>query len=155
MGNHLDSLVPQGLPETHARKWDFKAHPVHTVIINLGTNDADACNYHDDPPAMAAQFERDYKHFLYTVRRCNGPETRIVCALGDMRYFLWEHIKAAVLAYIDETGDERIGLIKLNGMKPGEPRGAGSHPSVATDQRLAAQLTAYLKRMDEEAAEIG
>lgn len=141
------ALVPQGLPETRAQKWDFTQHPVHTVIINLGTNDADACNYYDDAGEKAKQFEKDYIDFIRMVRRCNGPDTKIVCALGDMRYFLWEHIRAAVETYMAETGDTNIGLIKLNGIRPGEARGAGSHPSVATDRRMAAQLTAYLKNI--------
>ena len=137
--------LPGGLPETKADKWDFAQHPVDTIIINLGTNDADGCNYYDDPDRMAGLFGQDYIEFLHKVRSLNGPDTKILCVLGDMRYFLWENLRQAVAQYIDRYADENVHLLKLHGIRPGEQRGAGGHPSVATDQRMAEQIVSFLR----------
>lgn len=84
------ALVPQGLPETRAQKWDFTQHPVDTVIINLGTNDADACNYYDDAGEKAKQFEKDYHSLSVIAKRtrklqgCCPAENRLC---DGLRFF--------------------------------------------------------------------
>ena len=54
----------------------------------------------------------------------------IVCALGSMDYYLYEHIAAAVGDYTAETGDENICVFKLVGINAMlEGYGAVGHPS--------------------------
>lgn len=130
-------------------KWNFTNYPAKYVVINLGTNDAEGVNYYEDNGEKERQFEEDYRKFLYTVRKCNGINTKIICTLGDMRYYLFENIKRVVENYKIETRDKNIYIFKLPGIKVGEPRGASSHPSVESDIRLAKALVSFIQQIVE------
>lgn len=131
-------------------KWDFAANPSDVVVISLGTNDSNPIRFYNDfneIPAMEAWFHEKYKEFVRSVRRANGPDTFIVCALGSMDYYLYHHIRDVVAELKAETGDEKIGaleFIPINVMMEGY--GAAGHPSAKTHARMAKELAAYICR---------
>ena len=124
--------------------WDFKAHPNDVVVINLGTNDAFASLFSPDPDDEK-NFAGKYLDFLRMVRGCNGPETIIVCALGSMNYYLYDRILEAVTQYCKETKDPNVYTFKFRAMHPMDGIGASGHPSMKTHQKMAAELTEFLK----------
>ena len=127
-------------------EWDFAARPNDVVVLNLGTNDATQIAFSRDMPAAEAFFRERYSAFIREIRRLNGPEPFIVCALGTLDYYLYEDIRDCVEAYRKETGDERISCFKFghtNMMREGF--GADMHPSMKTHERMGHELAAYLK----------
>lgn len=125
--------------------WDFAAHPSEAVVINLGTNDGFTIAFGNDPAELDA-FEQDYIAFIKQVRAANGPNARIVCALGSMNYYVYDNILNAVNQYRKESGDENIYTFKytmLMDMLDGI--GAAGHPSLATHGKMAREIAAFLK----------
>lgn len=92
---YTDRPAQQAL-ELDADHWNFKEHPVDYVVINLGTNDATAASFSAAPKKIEEQYEKDYVHFLKTVRKCNGDKTKIICALGSMDYYFYDAMNRAV-----------------------------------------------------------
>ena len=78
------------------------------MVINLGTNDATAASFSAAPKKIEEQYEKDYVHFLKTVRKCNGDKTKIICALGSMDYYFYDAMNRAVDTYRAETGDNNV-----------------------------------------------
>lgn len=95
---YTDRPAQQAL-ELDADHWNFKEHPVDYVVINLGTNDATAASFSAAPKKIEEQYEKDYVHFLKTVRKCNGDKTKIICALGSMDYYFYDAMNRAVDDY--------------------------------------------------------
>ena len=137
---HLADL--KGLPNP---EWDFKAHPSDVVVINLGTNDASQIAFSRDQKAAEDRFREHYGAFIRGVRRLNGPDTHIVCALGTMDYYLYDVIRDCVTEYKEESGDPKISCFKFghtNMMLEGF--GGDMHPSLKTHERMGRELAAYL-----------
>lgn len=158
---HRDWQIPFAMEELYAwtdrvwqdkrgqtpEAWDFAAHPSDYVVLNLGTNDRYAIQYSPDP-AELERFPAQYLAFLREIRRLNGPNTQIVCALGSMCYYLWHDIAETVARYQRETGDERVHLLRFRPMHPLDGAGADGHPSLVTQAKMAAELAAFLRELD-------
>ena len=129
------------------RKWNFKANPKDYVIINLGTNDATGIILSEDQDKELEKFHKGYKEFVKTVRDCNGPETRIICALGSMDYYLYHDIIEIVNEYKKETGDSKISCLRFKKMAAFDPIGACGHPHLVTDQKMADELVAEIQKL--------
>lgn len=131
--------------------WDFKANPAKVVVLNLGTNDVNPIRFTQDYaqiPAMEAYFKRRYLEFIEDVRKLNGPDTLIVCALGSMDYYLYDSIKAAVEEYKRSSGDENIATFKFIGINVMmEGFGAMGHPSAKTHARMGKELAFHLREL--------
>ena len=130
-----------------AEDWNFVSTPKKYVVLNLGTNDANAISMSDDPETVEDQFRADYKAFLKLLRRCNGPATHIICAMGSMDYYLYDIILEAVADYRQETRDERISCLKYMRISPLDPLGAMAHPHVFTQEKMAAQLVRHIQSL--------
>lgn len=127
---------PEGL------RWNFKAHPVDLICINLGTNDVILIKMAQDKAEEEKLFMRNYKKFIQKVRELNGPKTEICCTLGPLDYYLYDNIKEAVDQYIAESGDQHIRCFKFGGVNPMmEGFGADGHPCMKTHERMANELT--------------
>lgn len=138
----------QQAKELDADKWNFAAHPVDYVVINLGTNDSTAASFSDTPQCIEEQYKKDYIRFLKTVRRCNGEKTRIICAMGSMDYYFYDAMQSAVSAYQKETCDENVCCFKYCRMSPQDPIGACGHPSELTQQKMAKELAAFIRELE-------
>lgn len=127
-------------------KWDFAQNHNDYVVINLGTNDCFGilfCPREDE----LARFSGAYLEFLKSVRRANGADTQIVCALGAMNYYLYHDIAAAVEAYRRQTGDARVHLLRFPPIHPLDGLGADGHPSLETHLKMADSLAGFLQTL--------
>lgn len=129
------------------QKWDFASNAKDYVVINLGTNDATGIMLSEDQDGELEKFYQGYMDFVKTVRACNGPKTRIICALGSMDYYLYHDILEIVKEYQQQTGDQNISCLRFKKMAAFDPIGACGHPNVVTDKKMAAELVAELKRL--------
>ena len=131
--------------------WDFAANPADIVVLNLGTNDVNPIRFSPDFGSIEAKeawFQKRYSEFIADVRRLNGPDTLIVCALGSMDYYLYDRIRAAVESYQAETGDKKIATFKFIGINMmTEGFGAMGHPSAKTHERMGKELAFHLKEL--------
>ncbi len=131
--------------------WDFKGGS-DIVVINLGTNDY---SYTGRDEYYQGEFFDAYYKFLGTVREAN-PDAEIVCTLGIMGSELLGQIEGAANAYSEDTGDERVHIMKFDYQDEEDGYGGDYHPSVATQRKAADQLTEYLRGLlsgEEETAE--
>ena len=126
-------------------KWDFSARRSDYAVLNLGTNDCFAMLFSPDFEKARAVFLRDYTAFLKEIRRLNGQETEIICALGSMNYFLFPEIERAVADYRKETGDTRIRTFRYRPMAPLDGFGAAGHPSLATQRKMGQELADFIR----------
>jgi lysophospholipase L1-like esterase len=126
-------------------RWDFSAHPVDAVIINIGTNDANIIRMRGDEREGEARFLDKYAAFLKKVRALNGSKPHILCTLGPMDYYLYDVIRDAAARYQAETGDQRVHCFKFGGIRPWSEQMASGHPSATIHKRMGLELAAKLK----------
>ena len=127
-------------------EWDFKHHPQDYIVINLGTNDAEAVVFMEgDHEEYEKQYEQYYYDLLVKVREKNGLHPKIICALGDMRYYLLDNMLRAVEKFRADTGDTKIYTLKLVRASAAEPRGAVDHPSAHSGRKMGRQLAAFIR----------
>ena len=129
--------------------WDFAGHPMDIVVLNLGTNDANPIRFSKEfgeVERMETWFQTRYLEFIREIRRLNGKDTFIICALGSMDYYLYDRIKAAVEAYKQTSGDEKICTFKFIGINMMlEGYGAMGHPSAKTHERMGRELAFHIR----------
>ena len=128
-------------------KWDFTSRPSDYIVLNLGTNDSFAMLFQDGYEQAREKFTRDYAAFLRELRRLNGPETHIICALGSMNYYLYPEIEQAVREHVRSTGDQRMHTFRYRPMSPMDGFGAAGHPSLATQRKMAQELKDFIQSL--------
>ena len=148
---HLtDQLYDERRGVAHA-EWDFAGNPADIVVLNLGTNDVNPIRFSQDfsqTEAMENWFQKRYLEFIRDIRRLNGKDTFIVCALGSMDYYLYDRIRAAVEEYKASSGDENICTFKFAGINMmTEGFGAMGHPSAKTHERMGRELAFRLRSL--------
>ena len=145
---NTDSLVPPyyemvGKPNDYQAAWDFDAHPVDVVVLNLGTNDDSYAS--KDLETRGTEYQDKYEEFLKQIRKCN-PDAHIICTLGIMGCAeLYPYIEAAVEA----VGDTKITCYE-SPVQDMNDLGADWHPSPRTHEKnaylLADKIAAALGR---------
>lgn len=123
-------------------EWGFGRLP-NAIVLNLGTNDASYCK---NIPERCEEFRDEYINFLKTIRSKN-PEAPILCALGIMGADLFPYIEEAVKLYSEQTGDSNVYTLKLNNQSEADGIAADWHPTEATHEKAAAQLSEKLKEI--------
>ena len=127
-----------------SERWDFSRYQPQLVCINLGTNDLSTNNYDVDLLKAA------YKKFLLQVRGHN-PKARIVYLCGSMLNGKELDIARQTLnEVVDEArrqGDQEVYRFDFTPQTGDIRYGASRHPSVWQHQKMAAELTAYLRSL--------
>lgn len=123
--------------------WDFSRFTPDVVCLNLGTNDTSLDTYDTE------LLTRGYVEFVKTLRS-HYPNAKIVLltgtmmsgkALDDVKRALDTAKKAAA-----DRGDSNVYRFDMTPMMPGAGvYGADWHPSAASHQRMADELSAYLR----------
>ena len=119
------------------RKWDPKSFQPDIILINLGTNDTSENNYD------IALFEQAYREFLDQLL-AGYPDSKFVLLTGAM---LGGKALDDVKATLDRLKGDNPRVFRFD-MSPqtGElGYGADWHPSRAQAQRMADELTDYLR----------
>ena len=127
-----------------SERWDFSRYLPQVVCINLGTNDLSTNNY--DVRLLKAA----YKKFLAQVRSHN-PQAKIVYLCGSMLNGKeLEIAKKTLNEVVDEArkqGDAEVYRFDFTPQTGDILYGASWHPSVWQHQKMAAELTAYLRAL--------
>lgn len=127
-----------------SEKWDFSRYQPQLVCINLGTNDLSTNNY--DVKRLKAA----YKQFLKQVRSHN-PKAKIVYLCGSMLNGKeLEIAKNTLNEVVDEArkaGDPQVYRFDFTPQTGDIGYGASWHPSKWQHEKMAAELTAYLRSL--------
>ena len=133
------------------REWDFGAARKDILVVNLGTNDVNPVRFYTELENADKEeefFRANYRKFIETLRRLNGPDTFICCVLGPLDFYLYDDIARVVKEYKDETGDENITSFKLIGVNiMSEGFGAVGHPSAKTHLRMGKELAVRIRAL--------
>lgn len=145
---YADRILEDKLGVTDYTPWDFSQDDPDYIVLNLGTNDANAIQMMGEEAGMAMHLEK-YADFLKMLRASHGPKAHLICALGTMDYYLLPEIEKAAAAYTAETGDTNISCFRYPKMFFMDPIGACGHPSIATDEKMAEAMAAYIRKLEE------
>ncbi len=123
--------------------WDFSKFQPDYVVINLGTND-DSYTAGDKERVM--EYADAYAEFLKTVREKN-PDAHIICSLGVMGDRLLVGVKKAYEKYTEETGDTNVSTFHFKPQDGSTGYAADWHPTAATHDIAANELSEYIKSL--------
>ena len=125
-------------------KWDFSRYQPDAVCINLGTNDLSTNNY--DTKLL----KQGYQSLLKMVRQHN-PQAKIVflCGsmLGDKELEIAKQILNEVAAEANKAGDKEVYRFDFTPQNGDLGYGNDYHPSLWQHEKMAAELTAYLRAL--------
>ena len=125
-------------------KWDFGRYQPDVVCINLGTNDLSTNNYD------LSLLKQGYQKLLTMVRQHN-PQAKIVLLTGSMLYNqeLQEAIQLLdeVAAEAQAAGDKEVYRFDMAHIDGEEFFGNDYHPNIYQDEKMANELTAYLRQL--------
>lgn len=123
-------------------KWDFARYTPDVVCINLGTNDVST------EPYDKSMLENAYRDFYYTLR-ARYPQAKIVfisgCALAGRSL---EHLQYAMDSVVRQArlkGDTNVYRFDSSSQTGELGFGAAWHPSKWQNEKMAGELTAYLR----------
>lgn len=137
-----------------AQEWPFESHKADIVVINLGSNDANVPRYNTDfgkNQEIDRIFQKKYGEFLASVRKWNGPDTKIICCLGPIDYYFYDGICKAVEAHRKTQSDDKVYVYKFLPVNAAtEGMGAVGHPSRKTHERMGRELAFFLRNMMQE-----
>lgn len=119
--------------------WDFARQP-DMVVINLGTNDS---SYTGSDADKQQEFFDGYVALLKMIRGKN-PDAYILCTLGLMGDTLYPVVEEAAAAYAEETGDTKVSAFHFDPITSDEGYAADWHPTEATHERAAKELSAEI-----------
>ena len=138
----MPRVYDQTLFGVESEKWDFGQYTPDVVCVNLGTNDVST------DPYDKTMLENAYRDFYYTLR-AKYPEAKIVflsgCALAGARL---EHIQYAMDGVVRQArlkGDTNVYRFDLSHQTGDLGYGAKWHPSLWQQEKMAGELTAYLR----------
>lgn len=123
-------------------KWDFGRYQPDVVCINLGTNDLSTRNY--DLTLLKQGYQK-----LYQMVRTHNPKAKIVFLTGSMLYN--QELKEArqlldeVTAEAQKAGDKEVYRFDMSPIQSNEWYGNDYHPNIYQDEKMAGELTAYLR----------
>ncbi len=127
-----------------SEKWDFARYQPQLVCINLGTNDLSTNNY--DVKLLKAAYEK----FLRQVRSHN-PKAKIVYLCGSMlggkELEIAKKTLNEVVANANKQGDKEVYRFDFTPQTGDIHYGASWHPSIWQHQKMAGELTAFLRTL--------
>lgn len=125
-------------------RWDFSRYQPDVVCINLGTNDLSTSNYD------IKLYTSAYKKFLSTIRG-HYPKAKIVlvtgCMLNGKELELQQKTLDQIQADAHKNGDSEIYRFDFTPQTGELYFGADWHPSLWQHQKMAGELTAYLRTL--------
>ena len=127
-----------------SEKWDFNRYQPDVVCINLGTNDLSTPNY--DLKLLKQNYNQLYK----TVRQHN-PQAKVVFLTGSMLYNqeleLQKQLLDEIAAEAHKAGDKEVYRFDMAPISGEEFYGNDWHPNIYQDEKMAGELTAYLRKL--------
>lgn len=133
----MPQLYDRILPNDESSLWDFSRYTPEAVVINLGTNDY-AIN--DDP---GQSYTDTYVTFLQRLRGIY-PEAHLFAIMQRYPAGAQQRVQDAVNAR-NAAGDAKVHYFGFGPVNAGDGVGCDGHPSVAGHQRMASELTPFLR----------
>ena len=131
-------------PTFLGERWDFSRYQPDVVCINLGTNDLSTDNYD------LQLLKQGYQKLQQQVRRHN-PQAKILFLTGSMlggkELQLARQLLDEVAAEARKAGDQEVYRFDLSPIDDEAFYGNDYHPNVYEDEKMAAELTAYLRKL--------
>lgn len=148
--NTMPSIFDFSIPTDPSSRFTFNKHPApDAVVIHLATND-----FGKDNPDKA-KWCGAYEAFLKRLRSLY-PKAYFFCAMGSMMSDDWpkDHKALSTLrdylqTIVAETkafGDDRVDMVEFAVQDRADGLGADWHPSIKTDQKMAAKLVEVMKK---------
>ena len=139
---NMNTEYPYTLLYNKKYEWDFSRYTPDVVCINLGTNDTSTDNYDGDLLLEA------YRKFLRQVRG-HHPKAKIVLLCGSMlngkELELVRHHLDQVCQEAHRQGDNEVYRFDFTPQSGDLKYGASWHPSLWQHEKMAGELTAYLR----------
>ena len=128
--------------------WDFTSWQPDIIIINLGTNDAQAiedAGFNARQTRMRKDFAAGIVSFLKELRAMN-PNAQIIWAYGMLGDQMADEIRDSMNLYYQETGDDKVMFFLLEDT-PTEDFGSREHPGPQAHRRAAEDICDLLEEM--------
>lgn len=142
--NNMNDCYTQTLLYDPTCPWDFSRYTPDVVCINLGTNDTSTQPY--DKKLLYQGYEKLYKQV-----RCHYPTSKIVLLSGCMLSGAsLSDIQAAMDRLVAETkkaGESQIYRFDFTPQDGSLKYGADWHPSKWQQEKMAGELTAFLRTL--------
>lgn len=139
---NMPSQYEYTLYNDKSEKWDFARYAPDVVCINLGTNDLSTNNYD------VKRLRSAYKSFLATVRSHN-PQAKIVMLCGSMlsdkELDIARETLDSVVSEANKAGDANVFRFDFTPQNGDLQYGADWHPSRWQQQKMGAELVAFLR----------
>ena len=127
-----------------SERWDFSRYQPDVVCINLGTNDLSTNNYD------VKLLKQGYQTLLKMVRQHN-PQAKIVFLCGSMlldkELEIAKKILDEIAAEANKAGDKQVYHFDFTYQNGSLGYGNDYHPSIWQHEKMAAELTAYLRSL--------
>ncbi len=124
--------------------WDFSCYQPDVVCINLGTNDLSTNNY--DLHLLKAAYQK-----LLKMVRQHNPQAKIVLLTGSMLYNqeLQDAVRLLdeIAAEAQQTGDKDVYRFDMAHIDGDAFLGNDWHPNIYQDEKMAGELTAFLRKL--------
>ncbi len=125
-------------------KWDFSTWIPQVVVINLCTND-----FGGGAPDEKGWTDA-YRAFIADIRK-HYPECTVFCAVGSMMNGAnLETVRGYLTRMVNDlakAGDKKIHYVEMSPQNMANGIGADWHPNVKTDQIMADELGAEIKKV--------
>lgn len=151
-GLHAPEFYELAGPDSGAVAWDHTLYSPDVVVVNLGTNDFSIGLEADEVVTMREEYRATYTKFLSRLRVLH-PKATLIAVVGPMisdsyppGYQAWTSIRAdvqeVVQSFVDD-GDSKVLYFALSPQS--SPYGEDWHPTLATHQKMADALSAFIK----------
>lgn len=124
-------------------EWNFENYQPDIIVICLGTNDFSYVQYNFEK--YAPEFQKSYYELLQLVRKKNGAKPYILCCFGIMGEGLNHAIEETVQKFIEENGEQRMGILPLKEQRIEDGRGGSFHPTIVTHEKMSDEVCKALK----------
>ena len=127
-----------------SEKWDFSRYQPDVVCINLGTNDLSTNNY--DLTLLKQGYQK-----LYQMVREHNPQAKIVLLTGSMLYNQEQREAQQLLNEVmneaRQAGDKEVYRFDMTQIMSDEGYGNDWHPNIRQDEKMASELTPFLREL--------
>ena len=127
-----------------SERWDFSRYQPQVVCINLGTNDLSTNNYD------VKLFKQGFVKMVRLVRQHN-PQAKIVLLCGSMlggkELEIAKNTLNEVMEEAHKSGDSEVYRFDFTPQNGSLQYGADWHPSLWQHQKMAGELTAFLRTL--------
>lgn len=153
--DQLPTLYNRTHPDRTNFMWDHTKYTPDVIVIHLGTNDfsyEDAWGSQDLAKRLdSADYVGTYITFIEELKRLHGSDTKVICAFGNSinsntplnQLTRWRSYLEGVVSHFGDNGDDNVYQFELTTQSA--PYGEDWHPTIATHQQMADEITPFIE----------